>query len=263
MRIASWNINSVRIRFGVIKKFVEKYNPDILCLQETKTEDEYFPHKEMQSLGFVYRIVRGEKSYNGVAILSKIPIQLVDKLTFVNNQTRHISVLIGDEIELHNFYFPAGGDIADPEENPKFAHKLEYIENASNWFKRYRSEKDKIILVGDLNIAPEKNDVWSHKQLVDVVCHTYMEVYHFKELLKSIKFTDALREFVPPEDKLYTWWSYRNKDWKKSNKGRRLDHILTTADLKDSLKTHHVYKNIRDADSPSDHVPILVDFNLS
>ncbi|MCH9754173.1 MAG: exodeoxyribonuclease III [Alphaproteobacteria bacterium] len=263
MRIASWNINSVRIRFDLIKDFVEKYDPDILCLQETKTEDDFFPHKEMQSLGFNYRIIRGEKSYNGVAILSKIPISLAEELTFINNQARHISVIINDDIELHNFYFPAGGDIPDPVENPKFAHKLKYIENVSNWFKRYRSTKDKIILLGDLNVAPGKNDVWSHKQLLDVVCHTYMEVYHFQRLLDSINFSDSIRKFVSQEDKLYTWWSYRNKDWKRFNKGRRLDHILTTSALEKSLTGCSIYKESRDADRPSDHVPVLVDFNFS
>lgn len=259
MRLASWNINSIRIRFDIIKDFVEKYNPDILCLQETKTEDDFFPHKDMQELGFSYRFVRGEKSYNGVAVLSKVPIKLVDKLTFVNNQTRHISVITEEGIEIHNFYFPAGGDLADPEENPKFSHKLEYVSNVSNWFRRYRSERDKIILLGDLNIAPEKNDVWSHRQLLDVVSHTYMEVYHFKRLMESINFTDSFREFVDIEDKLYTWWSYRNKDWRKSNKGRRLDHVLTTSNLKDSLKTYSIYKDYRDSTRPSDHVPILID----
>ena len=262
MKIATWNINSVRIRFDAIKQFVLRYNPDILCLQETKTEDEYFPHKEMQSLGFAYHVVRGEKSYNGVAILSKLPIKLVDKFSFVNDHARHVSVIVGDNIELHNFYFPAGGDIADPVINPKFDHKLQYVDNVAEWFKHNRSAEDKIILVGDLNIAPEKHDVWSHRLLLDIVSHTYMETYHFRKLVSSVGFMDAIREFISSDQRLYSWWSYRNKDWRNSDKGRRLDHILMTAPLKRHLVRYDIFKDSRDFQPTSDHVPVLIELNV-
>lgn len=259
MRIATWNINSIRVRFDMIKDFTDRCKPDILCLQETKIEDEYFPHKEMQEMGFNYRFVRGEKSYNGVAILSKIPIEEVDKLVFVNDQARHLSVKTKCGIEIHNFYVPAGGDIADPIANPKFQHKLDYVENIACWFNRYRSKNDKVILLGDLNIAPGKNDVWSHKQLLDIVSHTYMEVFYFNKIMKSLDFEDIVRMSSDDGKKIYSWWSYRNKDWKKFNKGRRLDHILASPALRDKYKKHQIYTEFRDYKRPSDHVPVLVE----
>lgn len=259
MRIATWNINSIRIRFELIRAFVEKYKPDVLCLQETKTQDESFPHLEMQTLGFNYREIRGEKSYNGVAILSRIPIKLADKLIFFNDQSRHISVHLENDIELHNFYFPSGGDIADPAINNKFHHKLHYINNVAEWFRSSRSDDKKIILVGDLNIAPGKHDVWSHRQLLDTISHTYMEVYHFNKLMKSINFIDVGRELVSCEKKLYTWWSYKNIGWRENDKGRRLDHILATQNLKESLHQYLICKEFRDTQNPSDHVPVLIE----
>jgi exodeoxyribonuclease-3 len=262
MRIVTWNINSIRIRVDMIREFVEKHNPDILCLQETKVEDDSFPHKEMQQMGFGYRVVRGEKSYNGVAILSKIPITEADRLVFVNEQSRHISVVTESGIEIHNFYVPAGGDIPCPDTNPKFKHKLDYVDHAAEWFRRYRSKEDKIILLGDLNIAPGKKDVWSHRQLLDIVSHTYMEKFHFHKLMKSLEFSDIVREQSEIEDKIFSWWSYRNKDWKKSNKGRRLDHILASPGIRNQCKKHKIYTEFRDYKRPSDHAPVLLEMSL-
>lgn len=261
MRIATWNINSIRVRFDMIREFTDQCKPDILCLQETKIEDGSFPHKEMQQMGFDYRLVRGEKSYNGVAILSKVPITEVDKLVFVNNQSRHISAVTECGIEIHNFYVPAGGDIPCPKSNPKFKHKLDFVDNVAEWFRRYRSKEDKIILLGDLNIAPGKKDVWSHRQLLDIVSHTYMEVFHFNKLMKSLEFSDVVRDFSSTEEKIFSWWSYRNKDWKKSNKGRRLDHILASPGIKKRCKKYSIYTEFRDYKRPSDHVPVLVDLS--
>jgi len=259
MRVATWNINSVRIRLGVIKSFVDQYQPDILCLQEIKTEAENFPHAALDNMGFKHRLVRGEKSYNGVAILSKVPLEISDQLTFVNGQARHISARISNGMELHNFYVPAGGDIADPEINSKFDMKLKYMEEVANWFQHNRKASDRIILLGDINVAPGKYDVWSHRQLLDIVSHTYMEKYYFRKILNSLNFIDAVREFVPHHEKLYSWWSYRNKDWKLSNKGRRLDHILITEPLKPYLTNYDIFKSGRDLASTSDHVPVIID----
>ena len=261
MRVVTWNINSIRIRLDMIREFVDRYSPDVLCLQETKVEDDSFPHKEIQEMGFDYRIVRGEKSYNGVAILSKIPITEVDRLVFVNDQSRHISAVTESGIEIHNFYIPAGGDIPCPETNPKFRHKLDYLDNAAEWFRRYKSKEDKIILLGDLNIAPGKKDVWSHRQLLDIVSHTYMERFHFNKLMNSLEFSDIVRDRSEVKEKIFSWWSYRNKDWKKSNKGRRLDHILISPSIRSEYKNHRIYSEFRDYKRPSDHVPILLEMS--
>jgi exodeoxyribonuclease III len=261
MRLATWNINSVRIRLETIKDFIIRYSPDILCFQEIKTEDQFFPTNFFNDLGFNHQSVRGQKSYHGVAILSRIPIEISNSLSFVNDQARHLSVRLKNSIELHNFYFPSGGDIANPMINSKFEDKLNYVEDVTRWLNKNRSKNDKIILVGDLNIAPGVHDVWSHKQLIDVVSHTYMEIYAMNKLLNSINLIDAVRHFVPESEKLYSWWSYRNQNWHTNNKGRRLDHIFVTESLKTCLESFMIIKDMRNFISTSDHVPVMVDIN--
>lgn len=263
MKIATWNINSVRLRLPSIKRFLEEAKPDILCLQETKVEDHKFPKQAFLEMGYPYVMFRGEKSYNGVAIISKLPLSDDHHRTVAGvNDRRHLCVTLPGGIELHNFYVPAGGDEPDPDINPKFNHKLRFMEDIAEWFTHHRSQKTPIILVGDLNIAPLEQDVWSHKQLLNVVSHTPIEVEKMASLQKSLDWVDAPRYFVPETEKLYSWWSYRNRDWKKSNRGRRLDHIWVTPALKPSLKSHETMSFMRDWEKPSDHVPVVVELTL-
>ncbi len=261
MRLISWNINSVLLRISLLKKLVEGFAPDLICLQETKTTNENFPAEDIKNLGYEFIAFDGEKSYNGVAILSKHPIEDVFSLKFYNQDKRHIACKIND-IEIHNFYIPAGGDEPDIEVNPKFKHKLEYIKLAQNWFASNRCKTDKIILAGDLNIAPHEHDVWSSKQLRNVVSHTDIERSLLLELQKSFHFIDSARHLIPMDKKLYSWWSYRNKDWAKSNRGRRLDHIWLSMPLKHNLKQVVSLKEARSWERPSDHVPYIVDLEL-
>ena len=263
LRIATWNVNSIRIRLSSLQKFVDCHKPDIICLQETKVVDRYFPYNVIKSMGFEYILVRGEKSYNGVAVLSKIPFDTAPSLSFVNNDTRHVAIRISSlELEIHNFYIPAGGDDPDVEMNPKFKHKIEYVQAMSNWLKSKKREQDKMVIVGDLNIAPYETDVWSHKQLLKVVSHTPIEVDNFNQMKESGKLEDALRKIIPIEEKLFSWWSYRNRDWKKSNRGRRLDHILVSNPLYNNVCNGFICKEVRDYESPSDHVPVICDFKF-
>ena len=257
MRIATWNINSIRIREETLRRFVEQHQPDILCLQETKVTNDQFPL--VASLGFSNVLVEGEKSYNGVAILSKFPLQRLDNLSMINQDKRHIAANIpGTNIELHNFYVPAGGDEPDVMINPKFKHKLEYVGAMTAWLKQYKSSNELIIL-GDLNIAPYEHDVWSHKQLLKVVSHTPQEVEGFNAMKESVGLEDCLRKFYPLDQKLYSWWSYRNHDWQKSNRGRRLDHILVTKPLIDRVTSGVICSERRSDKSPSDHVPVMIE----
>ena len=259
MKIITWNINSVRIRLAHLKTILIQHNPDIICLQETKVADEFFPINEIKSIGYKDVLFCGEKSYNGVAILSKLDLLPHESLKFINHDARHISAILPGNIELHNFYIPAGGDEPDPLINKKFAHKLEYCSAIAEWFSNHKSKNDKIILVGDLNIAPLEHDVWSHKQLQNEVSHTAIEIEGLTKIYNSISFVDAIRKFVPANEKLYSWWSYRNKDWKKSDRGRRLDHIWTTPILNDRIKKSYILKEARDWNLPSDHVPVVVE----
>ncbi|HLY54753.1 MAG TPA: exodeoxyribonuclease III [Stellaceae bacterium] len=258
MKIATWNINSVRLRIGNVVRFLETERPDVLCLQETKTPDEFFPGEALDAIGYRYRLVHGMKGYNGVAILSRLPFQGESTTQSWCERTdcRHGWVRIDGGIELHNLYIPAGGDIPDPVENPKFAHKLRFVDEIAAWFA---GRAGKMILVGDLNIAPLEHDVWSHKQLLTVVSHTPIEVEKLGRLQAGAKFVDAVRHFVPPERKLYSWWSYRNRDWSLSDRGRRLDHIWLTPELMPRLESATILREMRGWESASDHVPVIVE----
>lgn len=261
MLIATWNINSIRIRQQNLQEFCEKYQPDILALQETKVTDDLFPVEAIKSLGFDYIKFSGEKSYNGVAVFSKYPIKESYCLELVNEQKRHIAATIeynGKLIELHNFYVPAGGDEPDIEINKSFKHKLDYIDEMRKWLKEKHSDNHKnIILVGDLNIAPLEHDVWSSKQLRNVISHTAIEREKMMNLITELDWLDAPRKFTDSADKLYSWWSYRNRDYKKSNRGRRLDHILLSKNLEQNLEQAFMAVEMRDQVKPSDHVPVL------
>lgn len=258
MKIVTWNINSIRLRINLLKKLIDEQQPDIICLQEIKVEDLLFPLEALSQFGYKYLYYSGQKSYHGVAILSKVPADSNFSIELYNNDKRHIAVKIKD-IEIHNFYIPAGGDIPDINENPKFRHKLEYIDLAQNWFTSNRSSKSKIILLGDLNIAPLEHDVWSSKQLKKVVSHTDVERKKLIDFQNSLSFIDSARHFTPIDQKLYTWWSYRNLDWLKSDRGRRLDHIWVSANLKHNMKSATTLKDTRSWAQPSDHVPYILE----
>lgn len=261
MRIATWNINSVRLRVDLLAEVCRLLKPDVICLQETKTEDRFFPLEFVNNLGYPYAVFSGEKSYNGVAIISKFKIDDSFSIDLFNDHKRHICALIHG-IEIHNFYIPAGGDEPDIEINPKFKHKLEYIRLMQEWFEVNRKQEDKIILAGDFNIAPHEHDVWSSSQLKRVVSHTPVERKALLNLQNSFNFIDTGRHFIPLEQKLYTWWSYRNKDWKKSNRGRRLDHIWASKSLESSLKSVVHLPESREWERPSDHVPVLLEMQF-
>jgi exodeoxyribonuclease III len=262
LRIITWNINSVRLRLPLLRALVEEANPDVVCLQEIKVEDAHFPYDAIRELGFPHVAVHGLKGYHGVATLSKKPFVHSERVALMpNDNGRHISVRFDSGLELHNFYVPAGGDIPNREENPYYGYKLDYIEAMHAWFAKHRRASDALILVGDLNVAPLPHDVWSHKALLDVVSHTPAEVERLTALYESLNWQDAARHFTPADQKLYSWWSYRNRDWKTSNKGRRLDHVWLTKPLVPHLAATNTLNHFRDAEKPSDHVPIVVDFS--
>lgn len=263
MRLITWNINSLRLRLPLLKQIVEQENPDIVCLQETKVPDPLFPAQALAEMGLPHQIYKGMKGYNGVAILSRHELQSVDGTPdwCTRSDCRHVAASIATPagpILLHDFYVPAGGDIPDPEENEKFAHKLAFVDEATHWFTSTPPARS--ILVGDLNIAPLEHDVWSHKQLLKIVSHTPPEIERLKAWMAT-GFQDAMRTITPEPEKLYTWWSYRNRDWKKSNRGRRLDHVWMTPDLMPGLRNVRVLQDVRDWASPSDHVPVVLDFD--
>ncbi len=264
MRLATWNINSVRLRINRIAELARTSELDVICLQETKVHDDLFPLKAIQEIGYPHVAFSGMKSYNGVAILSRLPLEDVQTENWCGRgDCRHISAKLPGGIELHNFYVPAGGDIPDREKNEKFGHKLDFLDEMTDWFPANRSAKKKMIMVGDLNIAPLETDVWSHKQLLKVVSHTPIEVEKLGNVQESVDWIDAVRHFFPEEERLYSWWSYRARDWDVSDRGRRLDHIWVTPPLKKALTGASILRDARGGEKPSDHVPVIVDLDLN
>lgn len=261
LRIVSWNINSVRLRLSLLQRVVKLTKADVLCLQETKVDNPLFPLLELQACGFPHLLYFGQKSYNGVAILSRVPIEPLTQEYFIPNDQRHIGAVLPGGIELHNLYIPAGGDIPDPKLNPKFASKLAFLDKLTHWSAKQHKEKRSIIL-GDFNIAPLPEDVWSHKALLDVVSHTPIEVEKLSLLQQSAGWVDGIRHFTPAPEKLYSWWSYRAQDWEKSDRGRRLDHIWATPALTPQLKSAKIYKEVRGWEQPSDHVPVMLELDI-
>ena len=265
--IATWNINSVRLRMPLVLSLLEDQAPDILCLQETKCPNDLFPTKELKKRGYEHIEIHGQKGYHGVAIISKLPLEHVNRMDFcAMGDTRHISAIAeagGRPIRIHNFYVPAGGDEPDRTGNPKFAHKLDFLEEMKALHSEAeRSDGVSSILVGDLNIAPLETDVWSHKQLLKVVSHTPVETDGLNAVQARGAWVDLMRQHIPAEEKIFTWWSYRARDWDVSDRGRRLDHIWSSADLSPALADVTVMREARGWERPSDHVPVFARFTF-
>lgn len=263
MRIATWNINSVRLRIDLLLKLLDEEAPDVVCLQETKVVDDAFPLGALAERGYVHVHVHGMKSYNGVAILSRLPLSSREVQHWCGREDRrHIMARLPGDIELHSIYVPSGGDVPDPAVNDKFAHKLAFLDEMAGWWPIARKADRPMVMVGDLNIAPLETDVWSHRQLLDVVSHTPIEVEKLGAVQRSLGWVDAVRHFVPESERLYTWWSYRSSDWTLSDRGRRLDHIWVTPPLAPALRAAKVVRAARGWEpKPSDHVPVLVDID--
>ncbi len=257
---ATWNINSVRLREGLVARLMAEEQPDILCLQECKSPVEMIPVEQFQALGYRHMVARGQKGYNGVAILSKLPITDAGGSDFAGlGHARHVAARLDNGVTIHNCYVPAGGDIPDRTQNEKFGQKLDFLTEMRDAFHGERPQK--AILVGDLNIAPREDDVWNHKQLLKIVSHTPIEVAHLAETQSAGGFVDVTRADIP-EGKLYSWWSYRSPDWDAGDKGRRLDHIWATGDIAGAAHGSRILRAVRGWEQPSDHTPVFATFDL-
>lgn len=258
--LATWNINSVRLREGLVARLMQEEGPDILCLQECKSPVDKMPLETFAALGYGYVVARGQKGYNGVAILSKLPISEVGAMDLAGlGHARHVAGRLENGVVIHNFYVPAGGDVPDRAVNEKFGQKLDYLTEMRDWFRDNRPEKS--ILVGDLNIAPREDDVWNHKQLLKIVSHTPVEVEHLGDVMTSGGWHDVTRADIP-EGLLYSWWSYRARDWDEADKGRRLDHVWASADIRQAAHSSRILRGARGWDQPSDHAPVFATFDL-
>jgi len=263
--VVTWNINSVRLRLPMVLDFLAQYQPDVLMLQEIKCTNDQFPTNAFAEAGYPHQAVHGQKGYHGVAIVSKFPLTDISSRVFFDiPESRHVSAVLDlgrGPLTVHNFYIPAGGDEPDPEINPKFKHKMGFLDELTRWFAEPGFQRGHLI-AGDFNIAPHENDVWNHKQLLKVVSHTPIETEALNAILNGGHgWTDLVRKHVPIDQKIYSWWSYRGLDWEKSDRGRRLDHIWSTADVAEHCIGAEIIKPARGwTEKPSDHVPVIARF---
>lgn len=258
LTICTWNINSVRLREETVLRLLREESPDILCLQEIKSPVEKVPVENFRALGYEHVVIRGQKGYNGVAILSRVPIEDAGQRDFcAKGDARHVAARLASGTVIHNLYIPAGGDIPDPVANPKFHHKMTFLEELRGWFGAERPHAS--ILVGDLNIAPREDDVWNHKALLKIVSHTPIETDAMEAMRAAGNWVDVTRAHIP-DGKLYSWWSYRSPDWDAADKGRRLDHVWATPDLAMRSGGSRVARHVRGWEQPSDHAPVFAEF---
>lgn len=266
LRICTWNVNSVRLRHEQVARFVREQAPDVLCLQEIKCREGEFPREAFVEMGLPHLKIAGQKGWHGVAIASALPIEDAPPLDVCREgHARCVGATVAG-VEIHNFYIPAGGDTPDREVNPKFDHKLDFYEKLTAELAR-RDRKAPLAIVGDLNVAPGEFDVWNHRYMSKIVSHTPVEVEAFAALKGSLDFIDLLRETTPEPQKLASWWSYRAQDFRLSNRGLRLDHILVTPGLREAAfrmgsAACRVHDDVRAWERPSDHAPVTADLFL-
>jgi len=258
--LATWNINSVRLRTGLVQRLLADEAPDVLCLQECKSPVEKIPFDDFAALGYRHWVARGQKGYNGVAILSRLPLEDAGHIDWCEKgDARHVAARLENGVVIHNCYVPAGGDVPDREVNVKFGHKLDFVAEMRDRFRADRPGK--AILVGDLNIAPREDDVWNHKQLLKIVSHTPVETQGLNDALEAGDWVDVTRKDIP-EGRLFSWWSYRSPDWDAADKGRRLDHIWASRDIAEAAHGSRILRPVRGWEQPSDHAPVFASFDL-
>jgi len=266
LRLCTWNVNSVRLRVEQVARFVREQAPDVLCLQEIKCREAEFPAEAFVEMGLPHLKVAGQKGWHGVAIASRLPIEDAPRLDVCREgHARCVGAKVAG-IEIHNFYIPAGGDTPDRAANPKFDHKLDFYEKLTAELSR-RDPGAPLAVVGDLNVAPGEHDVWNHKFMSKVVSHTPVEVAAFAALRASLDFIDLPRQARPEPEKMFSWWSYRALDFRASNRGLRLDHVLVTPGLRDAAfrlgcAAARVHDDVRAWERPSDHAPVTADLVL-
>ncbi|MEM7694856.1 MAG: exodeoxyribonuclease III [Pseudomonadota bacterium] len=257
LTVVTWNINSVRARLDLLSKMIRKVKPDVICLQETRCDNAVFPKKHFTRRGYKHFALNGRGGHHGVAIVSKHPLDAPRAEVVAEiDHPRHVSAIVdhGGPIRLHSLYVPSGGDEPDRTINQKFDEKLRFLDAMATWGATEAAEP--ALMTGDFNVAPHEDDVWSHKQLVDVVSHTPQETERLNVAQASGHWVDIVRRDRPPPEKIYTWWSYRNKTWPGSNRGRRLDHIWASPPVADRVSVT-ILTEARGWEKASDHVPLI------
>jgi exodeoxyribonuclease-3 len=256
MKIATWNVNSLTVRLPQVLDWLAANPVDVLCLQELKLSNDKFPLQELQTAGY-QSAVFGQKTYNGVAILSRTPARNIVKniVGFTDEQSRVIAATLdmpAGEVRVVNGYFVNGQSLG----SEKFEYKMKWLEGLRHWLREELAAHPNLVLLGDFNITADDRDTFDPEGLRETIHHTSEERLHFQALVK-LGLTDAFRMFDQPE-KSFSWWDYREMAFRR-NRGLRIDHILVSEPLKPLVRSCVIDKLPRKNERPSDHVPVVVE----
>lgn len=257
MKIATWNVNSLTVRLPQVLDWLAANPVDALCLQELKMTEDKFPFEAFQSAGYVATAF-GQKTYNGVAILTKVPVEAVVKNIpgFADEQARVLAVTLPTPqgpLRLVNGYFVNG----QAPETEKFSYKLQWLTALQNWLREELAAHPRLALLGDFNITADDRDSYDPEGLRETIHHTSVEREHFKALT-GLGLHDAFRQFDQPE-KSFSWWDYRDFGFRR-NRGLRIDYVLLSDALKQTLTSCTIDKAPRKNERPSDHTPVIAEF---
>ncbi len=254
MKLATWNVNSLKVRLPQVLDWLGTHQPDVLCLQETKLQDENFPRDEIEAAGY-QSVYVGQKTYNGVAILSKqAGSEVVTTIPdFDDTQKRMIAATYGD-MRIICVYVPNGENV----ESDKYQYKLKWLPALTQWLQNEILHYPRLALLGDFNIAPDNRDVYDPEAWAGQVLCSQPERDAFYKLL-SLGLVDSFRLFDQPE-KSYTWWDYRMMAFRR-NRGMRIDHIILSNELARISTACLIDKAVRKLERPSDHAPVIVELS--
>ncbi len=263
MLIATWNVNSIRTRINQVISFLDEIEPDLLCLQETKVEDKLFPKECIEEKGYHLGIY-GQKAYNGVALISKFPLEDIRKgmhgellsdqnCSYFDEQKRIISSLI-DGIRVVNVYVPNGATI----NSEKYTYKIKWLNQLYNYLKEQQKRAEPLCLLGDFNIALEERDIHNPDKFNKGIMASQEEREALEKALDN-KLEDVFRLFEQKSGH-WSWWDYRSGAWQR-DQGWRIDHIYLSTELINNAKSCVIHKKSRDNIQPSDHAPVIVNIN--
>jgi len=255
IKIATWNVNSIKVRLEQILNWLKEHNPDILALQETKSLDENFPMDAIHAAGYEVTF-SGQKTYNGVAILSKSKAKdVLSGVPLLDDPQRRILIASIDDIRVINLYIPNGQEVG----SEKYAYKLDWLKKVTSHIETELKQHDKVVVLGDFNIAPKDEDVHDPDRWQDKVLCSGPERKAFFDML-ALGLEDSFRNF-PQAEKLYSWWDYRMLGFRR-NHGLRIDHILISKALSNHAKSCIIDKEPRKLERPSDHAPVMLTLSL-
>jgi len=253
MKIASWNINSLRVRLPQVLQWLEDNPVDVLAIQETKTQDPDFPLEEIQASGYK-AVFSGQKTYNGVAILAKTtPKEIITDIKNLDDPQRRILAASVKGVRVINLYVVNGSEVG----SEKFAYKLNWLEKVTAFIKQELKNHKKLVVLGDFNIAPDDRDVHDPESWQGKILCSDQEREAYQKLL-SLGLTDTFRLF-DQEEKLFSWWDYRGGGFRR-NHGLRIDLILASETLSEKCKSSSIDKTPRTWERPSDHTPVVAEF---